>query len=111
AAVHTFGDSDLALRLREVMDFDWLYRRLVAQQGADAPLALMQRAHELGQGRPLHWALHFSNRWLATPVPATVLGKLARSAPRTRLMESLADRAMLPGERQRRRTSEALAET
>ena len=111
AAVHTFGDSDLALRLREVMDFDWLYRRLLAEQGADAPVALARRARELGQTRPMHWALHFARRWLGTPVPADVLAELARSPARTRLMEWLADRAMLPGERQHRRPIEAFAET
>ena len=41
AAVHTFGDSDLALRLREVMDFDWLYRRLLAEARSTAAQKIM----------------------------------------------------------------------
>lgn len=110
AAVHTFTDSDMALRLREVMDFDLLYRQY-AKSPADFD-SLLARASELGLERAVWWALHFSSRWLGTPVPCHLRrSRACPSRPRVRAMDWLADRAMLPGMRQRRRRIEAFAQT
>ena len=108
-ALHTFKDSDLGLRLRESMDFDLLYRHYAALDPA-LPRTLARRANELGQVRPLWWAVHFARRWLASPVPAELLAMLPAPAPGTvRAMDWLCDRAMLPGPRLERTGLDRLA--
>lgn len=101
-ALHTFKDSDLTLRLRESMDFDLLYRHYAAAD-ATLPEQLAARALELGQARPVWWAVHFARRWLGSPIPESVLQALpalpAPSPATVRVMEWLCDRAMLPGPR------------
>lgn len=98
-ALHTFKDSDLTLRLRESMDFDLLYRHYAAAD-ATLPEQLAARALELGQARPVWWAVHFARRWLGSPIPESVLQALPAPSPATvRVMEWLCDRAMLPGPR------------
>lgn len=108
-ALHTFKDSDLTLRLRESMDFDLLYRHYAAAD-AELPRKLAERALELGQSRPLWWAVHFARRWLGSPIPDVVLATLPAPSPGTiRVMEWLCDRAMLPGPRLERTGLDRLA--
>lgn len=109
-AIHTFKDSDLSLRLRETMDFDLLWRHHSARQPAQFAAALVARALELGQQRPLWWAIHFARRWLGAPIPADALATLPAPRARTvRAMDWLADRAMLPGARMERSGLDRLA--
>lgn len=112
-AVHTFRDSELAIRLREVMDFDFLYRQLAAALPPnELSRSLTSRAAELGVSRPVWWATHFSARWLDTPcVPASTALAGAPSRPRLLAMQWLADHAMLPGALERSNAPQALAKT
>ncbi len=121
-ALHTFKDSDLGGRLREVMDFDQLVRAFGADDAPAFSARLWARAGELGALRELGLAVRCARRWLGTPVAgsaaATAEGSAALSAdvrpvvladvrpvvpaddgPRT-LFDRLLDAAMLPGEYQ-----------
>ena len=111
-AVHTFGDSDLSLRVREVMDFDLLYRAwCVGPEPRVDARALLDRADAFGQARPMWWTLHFSRRWLGTPVDAALLAGAGRpDAASVATMQWLADRSMLPGPALRRSRGEFVAE-
>jgi hypothetical protein len=111
AAVHTFNDSDMTLRLREVMDFDLLHRHHLTTSNSTDPDAVLARAAQLGIARPVWWALHFRERWLGIPGPKAMQRAIRHpSACSVYLMEWLADRAMLPGDRQMRDPMEATAE-
>lgn len=116
-AVHTFKDSDLAMRLREVMDFDLLVREHldgVDERGrAEFSAALLDRADALGAGDAVRWAAHYAARWLDTPIVPSSPGdgvdavkarRLARAwcvpAWRCWWMDALVPSAMLPGELQ-----------
>lgn len=101
-ALHTFKDSDLALRLRESMDFDLLYRHY-AERDPELPDRLVARAIELEQPRSVWWSIHFARRWLGSPIPERTLAELPSPAAATvRAMTWLCDRAMLPGARMER---------
>lgn len=98
AALHTFCDSDLDLRVREVMVFDLLYRHFT-ERIPDLDRRLTLRAIEFGRGGALWWAFHFSRRWLGTPVSGAALDALPGPCAVAReAMDWLADRAMLPPE-------------
>lgn len=73
AAIHLFQDSELAGRLRDLVDIDALLRSNIPDQQAWE--GLWERAMEHGAIRPLWYALHFSRAWLGTPVPADLLGQ------------------------------------
>ena len=109
--IHTFAGSELSMRLREVMDFDLLYRHRCIEHGLLDARDILDRAEALGASRPVYWMLHFAARWLGTPV-----GDVLRSrAPRPgwaarRAMEAVVDRSMLPGLQQRRSMPEFAAE-
>jgi hypothetical protein len=116
-AIHTYGSSDLALRLREVMDFDLLFRGYCASRegGAEShafdSAALVERAAEMGQARAMWWTLHYAQRWLGTPIDPALLSRQGRPAAATvAMMDWLSDRSMLPGASQRRTGAEFAAE-
>lgn len=109
--IHTFAGSELSLRLREVMDFDLLYRHRCIEQGSLDANDVLARAAALNASRPVYWMLHFAARWLGTPVAEALRHASARpGAMVRRVMEANVDRAMLPGERLRRSHSEFAAE-
>lgn len=116
-AIHTYGGSDLSLRLREVMDFDLLFRTYCGPvpdglgEGSVEATGLLDRARELGQARAMWWTLHHARRWLGTPVDSAMLtgsGRPWRAA--VAAMDWMSDRSMLPGVRQRRTSAEFAAE-
>ena len=110
-AVHTFASSDLAGRLREVMDFDLLYRIYCAPGGPVDPGVAMDRASSSGTDRAFWWALHFARRWLGTPVEPALLDRTGRPGAVLRsAMNWACDRSMLPGITQRRTRIEFAAE-
>jgi hypothetical protein len=97
AAAHLFHDGEIAGAIRDVVDLDRLLRRF----GADAAFwpVLLHEAHELNLGRPLYYALRYSQRLLETPVPQSVATAVAAWAPAwpvQMLMDALVERA-LPG--------------
>ena len=67
AAIHLIQDSEIAGRLRDLVDIDSLVRARVRTL-SDAE-RLWARAHLHGASRPLWYALHFSKHWLGTPLP------------------------------------------
>ena len=97
ACVHCFQDGDLSLRVRELVDIDMLLRDFASR--TDFWRNLFARAEELGLQRPLWYGLHFTRKWLETPVPATMLGELSSPHPLVvRVMDALVPPAMLPSD-------------
>jgi hypothetical protein len=110
-AVHSFSGSELAMRLREVMDFDLLFRHWCVERQDSSAAQILARAEEFGLARPTWWMMHYAVRWLGTPVPPEALaGGAVPSATLQTLMDGLVDRSMLPGLRQRRTHREFAAE-
>jgi hypothetical protein len=108
-AVHTFKDSDLGGRMREVMDFDLLVRTHGFVGSEDRTVALTRRASALGAGRELRMAARFAHRWFGTPLasvadPTSInsVSEGTQSSPgwATVIFDSAVDIAMLPGQRQ-----------
>ncbi len=66
AMVHLMVDSDLGLKLRDLVDIDGMCRHF---SGADPEFweRLDRRADELGLGRPLYYSMRYMSRLLDTP--------------------------------------------
>jgi hypothetical protein len=79
ACVHAFVDSDLADRLRDIVDLDGLLRAFAAEPGFWERLCA--RAQTLGLGRALWYGLRYPSQLLATPVPESVWRLLDAHAP------------------------------
>jgi hypothetical protein len=79
ACVHAFVDSDLADRLRDIVDLDGLLRELAAARGFWDRLCA--RAEALGLARALWYGLRYASLALATPVPEGVWRALDPHAP------------------------------
>lgn len=97
SAVHLFHDSDLAVRLRELVDVDGLVREFGTEPGFWP--AVVERAQRLGLGKPLGYALRYARAWLGTPVPLGIEWPAPGSRPgRLALvtMDWMAPRALLP---------------
>jgi hypothetical protein len=97
ACVHTFVDSDLADRLRDIVDLDGLLREFAATPGFWDRLCA--RAAELGLGRGLWYGLRYASGLVSTPVPESAWDRLAPHAPGARvarLMDWLVVRATPP---------------
>ena len=71
AACHLFHEGEFHRGLRDLSDLDSLLRHFGLEPGFWSGLA--PRARELNLARPLHYALRYSQRLLATPVPPSVL--------------------------------------
>lgn len=100
SAAHMFQDGDLGLAIRDLADQHDMLRHF----GEHEPgfwEGLCARAEALDLARPLYYALRFTTRLFATPVPAAVIEETARFAPPApvrALMDWLVPRAMLPGD-------------
>jgi hypothetical protein len=98
SATHLFRNDDLTQGLRDLVDIDALLRHF----GTDPHfwIALVSRSSELQLGRPLHYAVSFASRLLATPIPAGVIHAVERYAP-PRLLGAVMNRlftaALRPG--------------
>ena len=96
--VHLMFDSDLAYKLRDLVDIDGMCRYF-AERDVDFWDKLTSRADELGLGRPLYYSLRYASRLLGTPIPAEVTGRAEKWAPLfpvRRLMDRLVPLALLP---------------
>lgn len=71
SAAHLFYDSEFRDRVRDIVDLDGLFREFSTTSGFGAQL--LARARELGLMEPLALAVHFTTRWMQTPLPAEVL--------------------------------------
>lgn len=97
SATHLFHEGELHHGLRDVSDLDCLLRDFATQPGFWD--ALIARAHLLGLGRPLFYALRFTYRFFETPVPAAVLQTCERDGPSwlaRNIMDALYDRGLQP---------------
>ena len=75
SAAHLFLDSEARDRVRDLVDLDGLFRRFGTEPSFWAELP--ERARTLGLGEPLALACHFCVNWLATPIPADTLRRVA----------------------------------
>lgn len=97
SAAHLFHDSEFSSRLRDLVDLDGLLRHFAWR--ADFWDDLCARAQQLGLVESLALAVHFTSRWLQTPVPAAVVRFVQRHGPGTvgRLWRhALFEQALLP---------------
>lgn len=95
ACVHAFVDSDLADRLRDIVDLDALLRELAGAPGFWDRLCA--RAAELGLERGLWYGLRYPRALLGTPVPEAVWRRLPAPGRTTvRTMDWMVARATTP---------------
>lgn len=94
AAIHLFQDSELANRLRDLVDIDGLIRW--AMLGERDWRELLSRGERHGAGDVLWYALHYCRTWLGTPVPPE-LAPRPPPAWRRHLLDRIFSRASLPG--------------
>jgi hypothetical protein len=97
SAAHAFQDGELADALRDLFDLDDLLRHFALQPGFWEQL--VERANELGLGRPLYYALAYTRQLLRTPVPRHVSEASQRWRPAwpvPGVMDALVTRALLP---------------
>lgn len=94
ATAHVFADSDCVSKLRDIVDIDALAREM-----PDLWVTILEEAHRARLERPLWYALQVCRDWLGTPVPDTVVAKLAAVSPSTPLrlwMGALLTRTLPP---------------
>lgn len=97
SATHLFHEGELEKGLRDLYDLDALFRGF--GQTPDFWEKIVDRAGEVGVGRPLFYAIRYAKRLLGTPVPTSVVERCARfgpSAPVLRLMDWCYLRALQP---------------
>jgi hypothetical protein len=110
SATHLFCNEDVGNSLRDLVDLDGLLREFATDEGFWPQL--VARAHELDLARPLHYALRYAARILATPVPPAVVRTADLSGPPSwlrGLMDALFLRTLVPGREQGRDSLAALA--
>lgn len=95
AAVHLFHDGEIAGAIRDLVDLDGLLRLYCQEQAFVADL--IGEAERLGITRPAFYALRYTNRLLATPIPPELLraaSQWAPSLPLQTLMDALVERTL-----------------
>jgi hypothetical protein len=98
SAVHLFYGGEFEQGLRDVSDLDLLLREFSHGNPEFWP-ALTARAEALNLGRPLFYALRYTRRLLATPVPEDILARSAAQGPgrmAVRMMDALFEPALMP---------------
>lgn len=98
AMTHLMFDSDLADKLRDLVDVADLLDHFSAASDGFWDI-LIERATELDLERPAFYSLRYCQRFLGTELPGPVLDALARwspVAPVRALMDALAERALFP---------------
>ena len=98
AMVHLMFDSDLADKLRDLVDIDEMCRYF-ADQNENFWDNLLARAGKLGLERPLYYSLRYCRQLLDSPVPNVIMEQTrewAPVAPIRWLMDRLVPRALLP---------------
>ena len=84
SATHLFHEGDLEKGLRDLFDLDSLMRHYDALPGFWSQL--VPKAVELGLSRPLFYALRYTSRLIASPVPVAVLENARVGCPSTPLL-------------------------
>ena len=97
-AVHLFMNDELRGGLRDVVDFRDLFRHFAGEDG-EFERKLLQRARQLGCGRPLYYALTTAQRLAGLEPSADLLAGVrsyAPVAPLAGLMHWLIEQALAP---------------
>ena len=97
SATHLFHDGDLPHGLRDLTDLDLLFQHF--SKDANFWERLQARAQELGLGRPLFYAVRYTQHFLATPIPESFMDQLQTAAPSRAtltLMDAIFTRALAP---------------
>lgn len=79
SATHLFHEGELEKGLRDLYDLDALFRHFGQTRGFWD--RIVDRAGEVGVGRPLFYAIRYASRLLGTPIPASVVAQCARHGP------------------------------
>jgi hypothetical protein len=98
AMVHLFSDSDLADKLRDLVDIADLVEHFSRIDG-DFWNVLVARAETLGLRRPAYYGLRYSQLLLRVSIPASVLNAIAHwgpPGPVQFIMDRLVPRALFP---------------
>ncbi len=98
AMTHLMFDSDLADKLRDLVDIAELLRHY-AKSDQHFWQSLLSRAEELDLGRPAYYGLYYARLLLGARVPASVLDDAEKFAPPRLvawLMDQLVPRALYP---------------
>ncbi len=98
AMVHLMFDSDLADKLRDLVDIEEMLRHFAGRENRFWR-RLVARAGELGLGRPLYYSLRYARRLLDSQIPQGVIERTESWEPITPirwLMDRLVPLALLP---------------
>ncbi|CAL1241659.1 nucleotidyltransferase domain-containing protein [Candidatus Methylocalor cossyra] len=98
SALHLFYGGEFDHGLRDLSDLDLLMREFGARDPGFWP-ALVDRATALGLGRPLAYALRYTQRLFRTPVPEPIVARADRLGPPKplrRVMDALFETALTP---------------
>ena len=87
SATHLFHDGELEHGLRDLVDLDALLRAFGQDEGFWQEL--VPRAQELDLARPLYYALRYTHRILATPMPDAVQQEIRAARPVTCLRQTM----------------------
>ncbi len=98
SATHLFHDDEFKHGARDLVDLDTLLRHFSKDDKFWA--RLVARGVTIDLSRPLYYALRFCQRFLDTPVPASIMTQAAQSGrpkgPLAFCMDKLFERALLP---------------
>jgi hypothetical protein len=95
-ASHLFWGGEFENGLRDLSDIDLLLREF-SDKDSEFWQKLLDRADILGLGKPLFYALRYSNKMLETPIPETVMTTSTLYAPgllKIKIMDGLFLRAL-----------------
>ncbi|MDH5545569.1 MAG: nucleotidyltransferase family protein [Gammaproteobacteria bacterium] len=96
SATHLFCDGELEHGMRDLVDLDALMREF-SQLDPGFWQALVNRAGQLGLGRPVFYALRYVHKILLSPVPEETLRLSSKYAPIfPRYMDLLFHRGLMP---------------
>lgn len=98
AMTHLMFDSDLADKLRDLVDIAELLQHF-AKSEPDFWQCLLLRAEELDLRRPAYYSLHYARTLLGASIPASILDYAEKNAPPRVvgcLMDKLVPRALYP---------------
>ncbi|MBK7061091.1 MAG: nucleotidyltransferase family protein [Rubrivivax sp.] len=96
-AVHLMLDSELRDRIRDLVDLDELGRHF--GRSPSFWTELVDRSNALGLLEPVALAVHYTTKWLQTPIPADVHREFRRQGPgpiRRRWLLPLLDAVLTP---------------
>lgn len=97
SATHLFHEGELGNGLRDLFDLDSLFRSFDKEPRFWE--TLVERAREIGVGRPLFYAIRYTSRFLGTPIPQEVVRQTQEFSPHgyvLKIMDSCYRRSLQP---------------